>query len=283
MCKLFTNAVLILFVILFSFSSLQAQRKLIFTLGGGVALPMDQTKGDFSVTGITTTGYNTTGIDTSFLKSNYGAGTGFTINGAAKFGIDKYNITRGIITASVNSFFNNASGFINENGFLFPAKYNWNLNFTSIGAGLEVAPFAKYKVTPFFNAAFVFTIMSANLHTQSSSIPDETNWIETFRMGVSGNAGLEIKTSKNFGLILGANYTIHNLLFKDNDNFNHANFGKNEIGFNDKGGLYFSNLYEGGFSKAYNGNEKKLTSFSIYAGITFYLDLGKKAPDTKKK
>ncbi|RPI14487.1 MAG: hypothetical protein EHM58_16375 [Ignavibacteriae bacterium] len=275
MNKLFIKAALSFLLVFISISSVQSQPKLIIQLSGGLALPMDQTKGNFSGMYV---GYNTTGIDTSFLKSNMGADIGFAFNGALKFGIDKYGITRGILTASFNSFFNNASGYLNENGYLFPAKYDWNLNFANFGAGLEVAPLSKYKFTPFVNAAFVVTVMSANLRAQSSSIPDETNWLETVRLGVSGNAGIEIKTSKNFGIVVGANYTIHNLLFKDNDNFNHANFGKNEIGFNDKGGLYFSNMYEGGFSKPYVGSEKKLTSVSFYAGITLYMDMNKKTP-----
>lgn len=260
---------LAVFFCLFSVSSTYSQHKFSFQFGAGVSLPLDQLKGQF--TGLSLGGTNT-GIDTSFVKSNYGADVGFGLNGAVKYGIDKYGYTRAVLSASFNSFFNNGNGFVNENGFLFPARYNWNMNLTNIGMGLEIAPIAQAKFTPFFNANLLFTVMSATLHAESSSIPDETNWIESFRIGVSGNAGFEIKTSKNVAIVVGGTYTIHNLFLKDNDNYNHANFGKNEIGFNDKGGYYFSNLYEGGYSQPYFANEKKITSLTFYAGVSFNFD-----------
>jgi hypothetical protein len=259
----------VVFFCLFSSAVAYSQNRFSFQFGAGVSLPLDQLKGQF--TGPSFGGTNT-GIDSNFIKNNYGADVGFGINGAVKYGIDKYGYTRAVLSASFNSFFNNGSGFVNENGFLFPARYNWNMNFVNIGAGFEVAPLAQAKFTPFINANILFTIMSASLRAESSSIPDETSWIESFRIGVSGNAGFEIKTSKNIAVIIGGNYTIHNLFLKDNDNYNHANFGKKEIGFNDKGGYYFSNFYGGGYSQPYNGNEKKLTSLTFYAGVSFNFD-----------
>jgi hypothetical protein len=263
------------FLLLFSSSSLNSQNRLSFQFGAGVSLPLDQLKGDFTAPSF---GGSYIGIDTNFIKNNYGANLGFGLNGAMKYRIDKFGYTRAVLSASFNSFYNNGSGYINENGFLFPARYNWNMNFVNIGAGFEVAPLAQAKVTPFLNANILFTIMSASMRAESSSLPDETSWLESFRMGVSGNAGFEIKTSKNVAVVIGGTYTIHNLLLKDNDNYNHANFGKKEIGFNDKGGYYFSNFYEGGYSKQYYANEKKLTSLTLYAGVSFTFDVNKNTP-----
>lgn len=249
-----------------------SQHRFLFQLGGGVAIPLEHTKGNFA--GPT---FNGTGIDTSFIRRNYGGGLGFNFFAAFKYGIDKKAFSRLVILGSFNSFYNRSSGFVNESGYLFPARHFWNLNFTNIGFGLELAPIPG-PVTPFINANIMLTVMSANLTTESSSLPDETRWRETLRIGANGNAGFEIKTSKKFGIVLGAMYNFHNLFFKDNDNYNHANFGKKEIGFNDFGGYYFSNLYTGGFSQIYEGLEKNLNSLSIYAGLTFYFEPSKKKP-----
>jgi hypothetical protein len=239
-----------------------SQPRFTIHFAGGLAIPLDETKGNFS-------GPN--GIDTSFMSSNYGGGIGFNLTGAFKFSIDKYALTRAVLFGSVNSFFNRASGYTNEGGYLFPVRHQWNLTFTNIGIGFEFMPIPKGVFSPFFNGNFVFNVISGNLTTESPSLPDNSKWREAFRMGVNGNAGFEIRTSKNFGIVIGATYTLHNWLLKDNDNINHANFGKEEIGFNDAGGQYFSNMYDGGYSKLYQGYEKKLNSLSVYAGVSLFI------------
>jgi hypothetical protein len=259
----------LLCVTLLSISSIYSQPMFTVQLGGGLALPMDDTKGNFSARN---------GIDTSFMKSNYGGGTGFNVTGAFKYSIDKSAYTRAVIFGSLNSFSNRSSGFTNEGGYLFPVKHNWTLNFTNVGFGLEFMPFPKGPFSPFINTNFIFNIMSANLTTESASLPDNSKWRETVRLGANGNAGFEIRPGKNFGIVIGATYSFQNLLLKDNDNVNHFNFGKQEIGFNDAGGFYFSNMYDGGYSQQYEGNEKKFTSLSIYAGLSFYI-----YPEKKKE
>lgn len=249
-----------------------SQPRFVVQFGGGLAIPLEDTKGDFS-------GLN--GIDTSFMKSNYGGGVGFNITGAFKYSIDKGGYSRAVVFGALNTFFNRASGFMNEGGYLFPMKHEWNLNFVNLGLGLEFVPFPKGPFTPFVNANFILNIMSAYLTTESASLPDNSKWKESLRMGVNGNAGFEIRASKNFGIVIGATYSLQNLLLKDNDNINHFNFGKQEIGFNDAGGIYFSNMYDGGYSQAYQGLEKKFTSLSVYAGISFYIYPPKKKEKPK--
>src|SRR5438128_10213564 len=174
-------------ILLISGTQIYSQPKFTIQLGGGLAFPMDDAKGNFSARN---------GIDTSFMKSNYGGGTGFNVTGALKYSIDKGAYTRAVVFGSLNTFSNRSSGFINEGGYLFPVKHNWSLNFTNVGFGLEFMPFPKGPFSPFINANFIFNIMSASLTTESASLPDNSKWKETVRLGANGNAGFEIRQKK---------------------------------------------------------------------------------------
>lgn len=261
----------IVFILCFYKSALPQAPRYIFQLGVGLAIPLDETRGAFS-------SFN--GIDTSFLNSNYGGGIGFNFTGSLKFSLDKGGYTRAVLLGSYNTFINRSSGFINQNGYMFPIHNTWNLNYANLSAGLEFVPVPSGKFTPFFNANFLFNVMSGTMTSQSSIYNGETNWIPSLRMGFNGNAGFEIKVNKTFGIVVGGIYSVNNLLFKDNDNTVAANYGNKDIGFNDKGGPFFSNFY-GNFN-LYNGNEKRLNSLSIYAGISLYFYPPKKSPDKKK-
>src|SRR5207244_5149149 len=119
----------------------------------------------------------------------------------------------------------------------------------------ELVTMTKGKFTPFFNANFLFNVMSGNITSASSIYNGETTWQPSLRMGFNGNAGFEIKVNKQFGIVLGAVYSANNLLFKDNDQTVFANYGNQNVGFNDMGGPYYSNLY--GSFNLYNGKQKK--------------------------
>jgi hypothetical protein len=68
-----------------------------FQLGVGLAMPLEQLKGDNFLSTTTYQGFQVTQIDTvNFLRNNYGAKTGFSLHGKAKINFDKYNIVRGV-------------------------------------------------------------------------------------------------------------------------------------------------------------------------------------------
>ena len=281
---------LILTILIFiATSSVYSQfDKPIFQLGIGISQPFDQLKGDNLYYNGTYNNFPITLIDSSFLRDNYGAKTGFNIFGSAKINFDKYNISRGLITVSYNSF-NVFEGdkvgtvpFLTQQGALLQnVTYSYSFTNFTIGIGLEVAPLSFTNVvSPFFNTTFNFNFLSASLvRTESVYDSIKADFGPELRLGIGFNTGIEARVSKQFGVVLGVKYDMANLLLKqDGAGFSErAIFGKEGIPLNDGGGQYWSNLpyFGGDYPGLFNANQKKINFGTIYLAVNFYPEMKK--------
>ncbi len=278
--KILLTAVLLLIAT----SSVYSQfNKPSFQLGFGISQPFDELKGGNLYYYGTYGGFPITLIDSSFLRDHYGAKTGINIFGSAKINFDNYNITRGVITLSYNNFNTFETGesgtvpFMTQSGALLQSvEYSYSFSNFTIGLGLEVAPLSFTNVvSPFFNTTFNFNFLSASLvRTESVYDSIKAEFGPSFRMGISFNAGIEARVSKQIGVVVGIKYEMANLLLKDDARgFNErAIFGKEGIPINDKGGPYWSNLpyFAGEYPGEFTGKSKRINFGTIYLAINFY-------------
>jgi len=281
---------LILSILIFiATSSVYSQfDKPIFQVGIGISQPFDQLKGGNLYYYGTYNNFPITLIDSSFLRDHYGAKTGFNVFGSAKINFDKYNISRGLITVSYNSF-NTFEGdevgtvpFLTQQGALLQnVTYSYSFTNVTIGFGLEVAPLSFTNVvSPFFNTTFNINFLSASLvRTESVYDSIKVGFGPEVRLGLGFNAGIEARVSKQIGVVLGVKYDMANLLLKqDGRGFSErAIFGKEGIPLNDEGGEYWSNLpyFGGDYPGLFTANQKKINFGTIYVALNFYPDMKK--------
>ncbi len=226
-------------------------------------------------------------VDSNFLSKNYGAKTGFYINGTAKINVDKYETFRlvGSLSFAVfNAFQSTKSGYIPlltyGGAYSRPIDYDYSLNNFGIGLGLEVAPLAFTKVvSPFVGANLSFNFLNAKLSRTTGPNDSTTISFADFRMGVNLNAGLEFRVNPQWGIVLGAKYDFGNLLFKNTDRSGLIEWGRTNASFNDEQGYYTSNLY-GAIGDRYRDNiksdDKTINWATFYIGVNFYPDIKKK-------
>lgn len=260
--------------------------KPLFQFGIGIAEPMDDLKGDDYVF------YAPNGfiyIDTNFIAKNYAAKTGLHFFGAAKINFDKYSITRGVGFISFNTFNTFQSTRTGVTGILIagdtlPTSVQYDYSFTNfaIGFGFEIAPSAFTNIiSPFAGVNLSLNFMGGEL-TRTEGFND-TNRVgfNGFRLGVNFNGGIEVKVNKNFGIVAGIKYDLGNLLLQSNDRSvsGRIEWGRTGVSLNDEEGQYISNLSSpiGGQFEYYNNEEKKVNWGTIYLGLNFYPNIGKKS------
>jgi hypothetical protein len=295
---------LLTFLMLFFISSITYSQfdKFVFQLGAGIVNPDKQLRGNnyinydsgpyiYQNPGDTTRNalYSPGGfafVDSSLIAKNYGAKTGFYINGTAKINVDKYETFRLIGTLSYSAFnaFEGAkSGYTPlltySQAYLQPLSYDYNISNFGIGLGIEVAPLSFTKlVTPFINGTFDFNFFNAKLSRTTGPNDSTSISFDGFRMGLNLGAGIEFKVSDQFGFCLGAKYDFGNLLFKNTDQIGLVEWGRTNANINDDGGSYISNLY-GALGDRYRANiksdSKEMNWSSFYIAVNFYPNIKK--------
>jgi hypothetical protein len=275
--------------------------KPVIQFGIGISEPLKDLKGNYYSYQMYSSPYINTiqilTVDSNFAATNFGAKTGIHIFGTGKINFDKYNILRGIITASFNSFntFERTKRgygvvraiFINGDtaDIPTPIEYNYTFNSFSLGIGIETAPLSFTNLlSPYFGAAFNFNFLSATISRTENNIDSSTIDFSDLRLGISLNAGLEVKINKTIGISLGVKYDIANLLLKNNAGSiaDRLEWGKRNAAIIDEEGLYFSNLSQvfGTPFKQYQAKTKQFHWISFYIAANIYLDFFKQK--TKK-
>jgi hypothetical protein len=230
-------------------------------------------------------------IDSSLFTNNYGAKTGFYINGTAKINVDKYDVFRlvgSISFSSFNAFQPTKSGYIGVITQTYiqqrPIEYDYSLSNFGLALGLEVAPLAFTKVvSPFVGANLTFNFLNAKL-SRTTGPNDSTNINFTdFRMGVNLNAGLEFRVNPQWGFVMGAKYDFGNLLFKNSDRAGLIEWGRSNASFNDGKGYFTANIYDplgSPYRADMQSNQKTINWATFYLGVNFYPNM---KPTTPKK
>lgn len=270
--------------------------KPVFQLGVGLVNPDKQLRGNDYISYFNNYYYQNPGdtawylltsptgfamVDSNFLSKNYGAKTGFYINGTAKINVDKYETFRlvgGLSFSAFNSFQSTKSGYVPlltyGGASSRPIEYDYSVSNFGIALGLEVAPLAFTKVvSPFVGANLTFNFLNAKL-TRTTGPNDSTSiGFTDFRMGLNLNAGFEFRVNPQWGFVVGAKYDFGNLLFKNTDRAGLVEWGRTNASFNDEEGYYTSNLY-GALGDRYRDNiksdEKTINWATFYIGVNFY-------------
>ena len=264
-----------------------------FQLGVGLALPLDQLKGDNFLSTTTYNGFQVTQIDTTdFLRNHYGAKTGFSLFGKAKINFDKFNILRGVGSVgftSFNAFQSAQSGNYvfnyNNQVFLQPASYNYSMNAITVGLGLEVAPTAFTSVvSPYFGGYISFNSFNAQLNRTENSYDTTRFQFSGFRIGVNLDAGIEFKVNPQMGFALGFKYDFGNLFLKEKSSANISeryDWGRTNGSLWDDGGNFYGNIgnQNGGL---YSSQTKNMNWGTAYISVNFYPNALSKG-STKKK
>lgn len=282
--------------------------KFSFQIGVGLTSPTEQLKGEspfvyipqwkgyfynpYSQTLDSSVLYNLLMTDSNFMKENYGAGTGFSIFGAGKINIDKYNTFRGIITLGFSSFSSFESDKNGNTPFLLispqfagytttPVVFSNTFTAFGIGLGLEVAPTSFTNIfTPYFGGTFNFNFLNATLTRSYGRDSIKAEIGSEFRIGAALHGGLELKVTKGIDVVAGVKYDFGNLLLKNTrSSYSDAiTYGKTNMSLNDGKGFYYSNLSsaEGEGYKLYNTEDKKLNWWTFFIGVNFYPNVEKK-------
>jgi hypothetical protein len=219
-------------------------------------------------------------LDSALFMKNYGAQTGFYINGTAKINVDKYDVFRlvgSLSFSAFNAFQSSKSGYYPVIGSYLmqrPISYDYSLNNFGLALGVEIAPTAFTKVvSPFVGANLTFNFLNAKV-TRTTG-PNDTTGISftDFRMGMNLNAGLEFRVNPQWGFVLGAKYDFGNLLFKNTDKAGMLEWGRTNASFNDEEANYItSNIYGPlGSPVRENKNDAKILNWAtFYIGVNFY-------------
>jgi hypothetical protein len=219
--------------------------------------------------------------DSSLFTQNYGAKTGFYINGTAKINVDKYETFRlvgSLSFSAFNSFQPSKTGYIGVLTSTYiqqrPISYDYSLSNFGIGLGVEVAPLAFTKVvSPFAGANLTFNFLNAKL-TRTTGPNDSTSISFTdFRMGINLNAGVEFRVNPQWGFVLGAKYDFGNLIFKNTDRSGLIEWGRTNASFNDETGYYTANIYDplgAPYRSDMKTSSKTINWATFYIGINFY-------------
>jgi hypothetical protein len=302
-----TKFLFLLAVIIIAFSSQTYAQfdKFSFQISGGIVNPDKGLRGNnyinysnqyhyvsvpLGVDSVFTFPYEVSYVDSSLMTRNYGAKTGFFVQGLAKINLDKYETVRLIGSLSFNAF--NAfegskSGYIPEFGSQYitqsPINYDYNFRNFGLGLGVEVAPLSFTKVvSPFVNGQLTFNFMSATLSKAKGYDTTKIDFMG-FRMGISLGAGVEFKVNPQWGIVLGAKYDFANLLFKNSARNENLEWGRTNASLNDEEGSYNATIYDPigtPIRQNIKSSQKDINWSSFYIGVNFYPNLG---GTTKKK
>jgi hypothetical protein len=268
-------------------------------LGFGISEPYDQLKGTYYSSEVLGAYYVQT-INPDFMTNNYGGKTGLNFFGKGKINFDKHSTVRGVLSLNFNTFNtfeptqngNIGVQVININNqldtFLTSLSNNYTFSNFGIGLGLEIAPTSFTNiVSPYFGGTFSFNFMNGDLSRTENNVDTVTMSFSDFRMGVTFDAGIEAKVSKNVGIALGVKYELGNLLLKNTNGgiADAIEYGKSNASMNDEEGRFFSSIYGPVLTsvrKEVQANTKEINWGTIYLGVNFSFDTSKtKKPKTQ--
>lgn len=298
-----TKSILLLLLCFITIKTYSQFDKPILQFGIGIGEPLADMKGTYyRYVTLGTAGFQFITPDTTLFTNNYGAKTGISFFGAGKINFDKYSIVRGVFGIgfnTFNSFESQKNGNIgikvrNINNVIdtvpIAANFNYSFNNFNITAGLEIAPLAfTNMISPYFGARFAFNTFNAKLSYTSGSSDTTKFSANDVRLGVTFDAGIEIKFNKVFGIVLGATYNLGNLLLKNTNTSvaDYQDYGKSNSSINDGEGIFYSGLYDPvrppEYYSAHVSKKKDINWATFYLGLNLYLNTEKSTKKTPPK
>lgn len=235
------SALVIVLALLFAGNTF-AQPQITIHVTGGYNLPMGDLKGTYP-----------TDTFTYFQKSGFNAG----VDG--KYFLGKKRNVGITFSGAYNSF---SSGDVSITGGTWLGKGN----IISLGLGVEYAFLPKGKANPFFGVEFTGNFFSGKqTFTPTSGTASERTLKSASRFGVAGNFGVDVMLNKSIGFVVGAKYSLANLIGKDST----GSSTTTEFGLDDKEMTWGTTTIKA----------KSISWLGVYAGVSFYFNRPK---STKK-
>lgn len=245
-----------LLIILFAVTGIKAQTypvpKVSVHVHGGYTLTLPDLKGEFP--GDLTNGKNPTPY---FVKN------GFNFGADGKYFVDKKS-TFGILLSTTYTMLSSGDLGIADSNF-GTGSFRTDMNLFTIGVGVEYDFAPKRPANPFVNVQFTTNIIGGKTEFEQSggSIASySTDMSTAVRFGAMFAAGVDVKLSKTFGIVIGGRYAFANLFGKDSTAGTTTTYGLND-------------------KETTTQKSRKMAYLQFYAGASFYFGHPKKV--VKKK
>jgi opacity protein-like surface antigen len=140
-----------------------------------------------------------------------------------------------------------------------------NMNIFTIGVGAEYDFAPKRPANPFVNVQFTTNIIGGKTKFEASggNVPSySADMTSAVRFGAQFGAGVDVKLSKNIGVIIGGRYAFANLFGKDSTANTSTTYGLND-------------------KETPTMKSKKMAYLQFFAGMSFYF--GQKTTKVIKK
>ncbi|NOS86329.1 MAG: outer membrane beta-barrel protein [Ignavibacteria bacterium] len=251
------NTLVIVLVLLFAATGLKAQTfavpKWNIHLHGGYTLPLPDLKGSYPTDII-----NVKNPRPYFMKA------GFNFGGDVKYYIDKKS-TFGILASLTYTMMSSGDIGVNDSSFGI-GTFRTDMNMFTIGVGAEYDFAPKRPANPFVNVQFTTNIIGGktSLIQSGNGGPAgfEANMTSAVRFGAMFAAGVDVKLSKNVGVVIGGRYSFANLFGKDSTAGSSTTYGLND-------------------KETTTQKSKKMAYLQFYAGVSLYF--GQPKRPLKKK
>ena len=203
-----TNTLIAILVIIFAITGLKAQTypvpKYNFHVHGGYTYCLPDLKGDYPAD-----------LNSGKNPPPYFIKNGFNVGVDGKYYIDKKS-TFGIMLSLTYSLLRSGNIAVAD-PIYGTGTFNTDMNIFTIGAGVEYDFAPKRPANPFVNAQFTTNIFSGNTEFAATSgevVSSKRSLTAATRFGAMFGAGVDVKLSKNIGIVLGGRYAFANLFGK---------------------------------------------------------------------
>lgn len=212
----------------------------------GYSLPIGDLKGNFGETRSTLTGNGNPDSNTYFMNSGINYGIFIKIPVSKK---SKFNINGGV---AFNIFSNSAE--YNEGTGSVTIDLKQSILGVTLGSEYNFAT-KNSKVNPFIGAELSLNFFSGKYVEDYIDSTETLTLNSAVRGGINISAGVDFVLHNNIGAVLGAKYSIANLVGRDYKEDTRRNYNLND--------------------KSYvNGNvsypAKSITFLQLYGGVSFY-------------
>ena len=258
------NTLVAILVLVFVVIGLKSQTypvpRFSFHLHGGYTTTLPDLKGDFP------------GDLTGNPPKNpipYFVNNGFNFGGDFKYLLDKKATFGLILTATYSMLSSGDKGTtaLDTNSILGIGEGTWrtDMNIITIGVGAEYDFAPKRPANPFVNVQFTTNIIGGKTKFDRSAGNVESysaDMTSAVRFGAQFAAGVDVKLSRNIGVIIGGRYHFANLFGKDSTSNTATTYGLND-------------------KETTTSKSKKMAYLQFFAGISFYFGM-KPKPVAKK-
>ncbi len=256
------NTLLVVLALIFAINSIKSQTYAVpkwnIHVIGGYTTTLPDLKGTFPAD-----------LESGKNPTPYFVNNGFNFGADVKYYVDKKS-TFGIMLALTYTMLSSGDigvSNLDSNNIFGIGSGTWrtDMNLFTIGVGAEYDFAPKRPANPFVNVQFTTNIIGGKTTFEQSggSVPSyEANMESAIRFGATFAAGVDVKLSKNVGVVIGGRYAFANLFGKDSTTSTSTTYGLND-------------------KETTTQKSRKMAYLQFYAGMSFYFGQPKRV--IKKK